>query len=81
MQINEESFYYETPWNNQDLSLEESFVEVTVEEDVESTSQSALENKSWITMSEQLLHSIEWEMAKAKEIHPMLEANKSCTGL
>jgi hypothetical protein len=26
MQINEEIFYYETPWNNQDLSLEESFV-------------------------------------------------------
>jgi hypothetical protein len=26
MQINEESFYYETPWNNQDVSLEESFV-------------------------------------------------------
>jgi hypothetical protein len=52
-----------------------------VEEDVESTSQSALENKSWITMSEQLWHSIEWEMAKAKEIHLILEANKSCTGL
>jgi hypothetical protein len=50
---------------------------VTVEEDVESTSQSALENKSWITMSDQLLHSIEWEMAKAKEIHPIVEANKS----
>jgi len=31
---------------------------MTVEEDVEFTSQSALENKSWITMSEQLLHSI-----------------------
>jgi hypothetical protein len=54
---------------------------MTVEEDVESTSQSALENKRWITMSEQLLHPIEWEMAKAKEIHPILEANKSCTGL